>query len=277
MTAVRTTSQASEDSDGLVIVDTYRVAPADSTTAALYDPGVPRAGDRHPDTPSNLAVTRRAQYVQGSRHAFDVVIEYRPLIIIPPQEDPGGNQLDDVTVRSENSIVNAWRIAGKDEPLKFPDDVSAPGQEASDDIGGVLVDNRGTPIDLPLKVLGLHVPVRFAQYAPTGVFYDHWQTRNARQFDIFQPNTVLFTGWSLDIEQSGDGNIVGFMDFAVDPWFHLRQKPFRDVNGDVKLVIDGGPPPLLAPATAGRARTVVWDQPFPETSDLTRLLRLTTG
>jgi len=282
MSAYRLSTEVREEKDGNRYIDVYRVPNVDSQEAALADPDIPETYSVYVDNPAAIVIARSATFVRESVDVYDVTIEAKAVTVANP-EWPGESEpavSGKAGLVASATIIDVWRLEGKssDYQWDFGDiNIDEPGRSASIttafDIGGQYVDVAGEPISHPLRTLSISVPVTFENGAPLQQFYDKWLMRNSKRFDIFEPGRVLFVGYSIEVPlRRGSAAETGKMDFAVDPWYHMRQVPYHNA--------DGGIPKWAKPCAdgaEGHAKVVNWYQPFPQTADLTQLLRLARG
>ena len=268
---INKTSRVSKGEDRLrVYTDVYRVAPVDRPDAALAASGIPQQGDVHPENPAAFAMRIDAEHIEDLVDTYDVTVESDEFQ--GPQLGAFRPSASDIPMSSGGAVLKVWRLDKYGSTLKFPQNASNPGQTQQNDIGGDAVDNAGEPTDHPLKTIQLSLPVRFEKTLPLGLLEALRYTRNSRAFDVFASGTVLFTGWNIPRRPGRQSEVVGHLEFTVDPWLHLRQKVLLDGEG-VPFGFGGEGTPGAEEGNYGRARYVVWHQPFPTTTDLSALLR----
>jgi len=82
--------------------------------------------------------------------------------------------------------------------------------------------------------------------------------RNAANWQGFNAGSVLFTGMNVNHTRDGINEVE--YSLAWDKFYHLRQVPERDENGD-PVVDETATPPI----------NVYWKQPFKQTTDFSFL------
>ena len=216
--------------------------------------GMPSPGDPHPDTPSLVANNYTMAPSSEKPGAWSVTWAYLPPefpLPTGPEPVPDEPDLPFVGLNTSLSltIVDMW----KSDP-EFPSNPSAPG--ATTDIGGTEVHVEGYPISMALSTVDISISNTVtAQTIFAGSMLNAMGKRNASTFMGLPEGTVLYRG--SNVTRVGHSSWDVSYDFAYDPWFHMRQVPARDKDGN-PAVVDGETPTL----------DVYWRQPFPSTVEI---------
>jgi hypothetical protein len=140
---------------------------------------------------------------------------------------------------------DAWR-AGSTLALQN----GTPG--ATTDISGTKIDSGGEPMsvfkiksNLTITRLSLSQPSTFGIWSSIG-------KRNSDAFQGFAIGTLLFTG--ARINPTGRCMYEVQYSFVYDSQFHMKQRPYREQDGKVRLNTDK------------QAQLVTFFQPFPDTT-----------
>ena len=132
---------------------------------------------------------------------------------------------------------------------------SSKAEPAREDIGGTLVSEGGYPISLALPIAEIAINQQRSGFFNAGTYLTKVGKRNSGSWRGFSAGSVLFTG--VDVTQDTFGvNEITFQ-LAFDKYFHLRQVPERDEDGNPKLDLSADPPTM----------NVFFKQPFKETVD----------
>lgn len=148
------------------------------------------------------------------------------------------------------TIIDIWKSnptipANKDNP---PDV----------DIGGTLVSTGGLPVSMALNTAEVHIREKSSGMFSGGTFMLNVGKRNDIVWQGFDAGSLLFTG--MNVNHTRDGvNDIEYM-LAWDKWYHLRQVPERDDDGN-PIVDSSGEDPL----------NVYFRQPFPNTTSFSFL------
>lgn len=138
------------------------------------------------------------------------------------------------------------------------------------DIGGTPTDNAGEPVTAFIVQQDLEIQVRYESFkdVPNLNSLSAVGKRNLTSYLGAEPGRLLYTGMSLS--RDGINSYNASFTFVWDQFFHQRQAPQRDQNGDVILKEDPDSP-------AGEkhfvADTVMMKDPFPDAIEF-RLLGL---
>jgi len=227
--------------------------------------GLPIIGQPHPDSPAIIVGSFSISIIEDRPNAFDITYNYAPPEVVDGDGDPsdpigGGGGDDDsgtidgsdpdsgvtaFTIRVGLSVVDIW----KTDP-DLPDNLDEPARE---DIGGILVSEGGYPISYALPIADIAINQQIAGFMNIGSFLGKIGKRNAGTWNGFDSGSLLFTG--VDISQ----DIFGVNDIqyqlAWDEFYHLRQAPERDEDGNPTLDLTEDPPTM----------NVFFKQPFPNT------------
>jgi hypothetical protein len=271
--------------EGVRYFDTYRVTGKDSDLAATLTQGLPVLGDKLARDPLAVAIAINADFVEGSTNTYDVTVEY--WYAFPDGYGEGVSQPSgpeqtaaQLNASGQAVTVDVWRLDGGSRPWVFPDNVSDPPKVITNpdgtfedwwDMGGEAVDVGGEPVGHFLRQITLQLPMRWTSSVPIQALANLHGSRNSRAFDVFAPDTVLFSHFDITRDLI-TGTAEGTLHLVWDPWYHMRQRVVLDQEGNPLLAPDN--PPWDTYGYVGKAKYVQWYQPFKDTADLTQLLRL---
>lgn len=229
---------------------------------AMNASGIPQLGSPHPESSAAIAGSFTIKEHADRTDTYEVSMSYSPEDEIDPDVG-GGDPLDDdddggvidgadsdsavtaFTIRVGLSIIDIWKSAPN-----LPADINDP---ARLDIGGTLVSEGGYPISLATPTANISINQRFSGFFHAGYYFNKIGKRNSNYWRGFDIGSILFIG--VDVTQDNYGfNEVQFQ-LAFDRWYHLRQVPERDEDGNPKIIIWPDDPNEL---------NVFWKQPFKE-------------
>jgi hypothetical protein len=133
-----------------------------------------------------------------------------------------------------------------------PDSVQATG--TTTDIGGTAIDVAGTPESRIVTQIAYTITVVDRALPSSAVIYQAMGARNSTSFLGWPAGSTVFQGYDATIDPE-TGNTSCTFRFLVDEFYHMRQRPLRNVDGSVQLGAAGS----AYPANAG---TVIFRQPF---------------
>lgn len=235
--------------------------------------GLPYFGEPFPGTVSLGAIDWTISKVDGHAALWLVTWEYQEVsgggvIVQPPP--PGPDEVVDAAVPGyievnaslSASHVDAWRAidnatmkansaAGGTHPSGLP---------TAADMGGVFIDHAGNPVSFILRQFEINITlVRAGRFRPRNMLSYVWK-RNSTSFLDCEPGSVIYAGCSVN--RIGERLFQYNHKFVYDQWFHMRQSPARDLNGDPYLM--SHPQSTLIKV----CEYVRWIQPFPDLTEL---------
>lgn len=211
---------------------------------------LPSLGSPHPNNVFLVARSYSIRVHQDRAGTYDVTYKYQPYDGLEGNVIDGAEAESGVTAFTINvglSIIDIWKSdptisANKSEP-------------AREDIGGTLVSEGGYPISLALPIAEITTTKQFTGYFDAGPYLAHVGKRNDAPWRGFDTGSVLFTG--VDVTQDTLGNNEAQFKCAYDTYYHLRQSPERDEDGNPKVTLSGGTPSMV----------VFFKQPFKATAN----------
>lgn len=223
---------------------------------------LPAYGDVHPNLTGVVALSPRAEKVQGHSDLWLVTWQYRQLAWSPTDKQPNEVGYVDVSANGTGVVQNLWRRHTTAQlDAAFGDGGSWEyGTEVTieTDIGGTPMDSAGEPTSMALA----RVEVQLAETVdtlPNALYLSEFlNRRNNTNFGDVGKGVVLYTGW--DIQRLDLKLWRVSHKFVLDPFRHLAQVPVRNPDGTVMLSNLG----LYANQYAD---TVTWRQPFPNFAD----------
>lgn len=213
----------------------------------LLATGMPAYNDPHPDNDSLFAGGYNFQLNEERANTWIVTWNYTPNLVNAIEEDePSDPDFAAFDAKVTQTIVDMW----KSNPNK-PANINNP---AATDIGGTLVANMGLPISaaLPRADITLKTTLSTSNFQGFG-FLTSVTKRNANTWLGFPAGSVLFKG--VNIARTGPISYDLTYELTWDYWYHLRQVPERDVDGNPKIDL------------TGLELNVFFKQPFPLTVD----------
>jgi len=229
----------------------YDAALSDSSVTlniaqAVYHKSLPQMGDEHPDFVGTLRVVKRAISRMADRHdSYSIAYTYEPML----DEPQAGIEISSSTAAE---FVDKWRT-----DAIYPLDVSDPSDTL--DVGGTKIDSGGEPTsalqkqqtyDTSFETPSVDVPTLFEAMGK----------RNDAVWQGFEKGTLVYLG--VSVSQSGAGLVKRSDKFLYDFDYHLRQTVAPGaLDGDLNPTLD----------SSGNATTIVWRQPFPETTSFDSL------
>ncbi len=122
------------------------------------------------------------------------------------------------------------------------------------DIAGTKVDQQGRPIAVPINTIELQIDIHFDTsdcFINEAVYIDYLNKRNSAACFGFAIGQLLFK--SVVISEIGAEWYQITFRMIADQYYHLRQIPKLDINGNVQLTGTSG---------IGQAADVYWFQPY---------------
>jgi hypothetical protein len=214
---------------------------------------LPALGTPHPSNSFIIATSYSIRANQDRDGTYEVSYRYEPYSALDGNVIDGAEPDSGVTAFTMNvglSIIDIWKA----DPT-LPASKSDPARE---DIGGTLVSEGGYPISLALPVVEITISQRFEGYFDAGIFLEKVGKRNNSSWRGFPTGSVLFTG--VDVTQDTLGNNEAQYKCAYDKYYHMRQSPQRDEDGNPKVTLSGDDPPVPT-------MSVYFKQPFKSTTD----------
>lgn len=220
-----------------------------STGVRLYTP------DRNPVL-GNLIPLSVSVRTQGDKQIqYLVTFKYGLEGLAPDDsfgEDPGAPGFVAFNISQKPVALDLWRAS----------DFSFPPDEYTD-IGGTPMDNAGEPVTAFIIQQELELRVRYEKFSDVPTLDSLSAVGKRNQFSYLgaERGRLLFTGMSLSRDAINSYNAS--FTFVWDQFFHQRQVPKRDQNGDVILIED---PSSSIPAGQKHyvAETVMFKDPFPD-------------
>ena len=220
--------------------------------------GLPQMGQLHPDIGSLWATSWDVAVSNDRAGAWEVSWNYTSG---QPAQTGGGSEdelaeddtlpdgLDGYSMTLGVAIIDIWRAPPRDMP--YPGLRHAPTEV---DIGGTSVSTGGLPISFPISTAEIRIRERVTGFVRGIKFAKHTGTRNSESWQGFAHGSLLYAGTNVNHTRDGVNEIEHTLHW--DNWFHLRQVPVRDDDGNV--VVDGAADPPT---------TVYWKQPFGEVTN----------
>ena len=122
------------------------------------------------------------------------------------------------------------------------------------DIAGTAVDQQGRPIAVPINTIELQIDTYLDTtqcFENEAYFIDYLNKRNSTAIFGYPIGQLLFK--SVVISEVGPEWYQYTYRMIADQYYHLRQVPKLDINGNVQLTGTGG---------VGQAAGVYWFQPY---------------
>tara|TARA_R110000824_G_scaffold401762_1_gene615159 strand:+ start:10121 stop:10921 length:801 start_codon:yes stop_codon:yes gene_type:complete len=221
----------------------------------LFASGVPLLGSTHPDMVGLYANNWNLTVSDDRANAWSLVWNYSTTFVdTQPDEEaedtalPDGLQGFSMTVGV--TIIDIWKA----DPT-MPANRNTP---ATADIGGTTVSEGGLPISMALPTADIRLREKFTGLFEGGKFLSKVGKRNSSYWQGFSAGSVLFTGMNVNHTRDGVNEIEYTL--AWDKWYHLRQVPERDDDGNP--VVDGTADPTI---------NVYFKQPFEDTTNFSFL------
>lgn len=254
--AERISARSSTEGDNARLGRTFTVPEATTLGQALGASGLPSivARDPHPEDPRFRVFERQARQVQGQSSLYEVEVRYK--ILPPPDFDDGGGNEDDIGFRDENSETRAViREAWRSDPTRpqSPATIGSGTIDPSVDIGGTSIDAAGNPTSYVDFVQVMAIEQVIGQKPPLALYRTLVGTRNDATFLDADAGRLLYEG--AVSTRLGPNKYRVIHRFHWDKWYHARQQPVADQNGETAVQVTGTGQPL-------RATKVVWFQPF---------------
>jgi len=235
--------------------------------------GLPYFGEPFPGTTSLGATDWSIARVDGQNDLWSVTWEYQEVtgggtIVQPPP--PAPDEPTDAAVHGyievnaslSASHVDTWRAfdratiiaqcaTGGRHARGIPDQLN---------IGGTHIDAGGHPVSMILRQFEVNITlVRDGRFKPRNLLAFVWK-RNETDFLDCEPGSVLYCGAAVN--RIGERKFQYAHKFVYDQFFHMRQVPMRDMNGEALLGPRPGSPGMSS------AEDVRFVQPFPDLTEL---------
>lgn len=256
--------QITNEGEIRVRMETWRVIGAPTDHAALTHPDLPVVGDTDPNHADFIVSTPPTlEVVEDGDQVYDITVRYEtPLFGVPTIESP------ELTTDYRSEFLSIWRKP----PFKDPDEwgsVDLPEYGPDYDIGGRAVDAAGEPVDEPHFIHEFVLTGTVKAPLNDAIIAALQNHRNSKPIFNRPIGSVLFIG-GFSRKTIGSAVIPIELRFAYDPIWHLRQRVFRDTDGEV-------PYALADPGNSlngTQAKVVNFHQPFPFLADLSLLVNL---
>lgn len=228
--------------------------------------GMPVINQTHPDADYLFATGYRFSLSNQRANTWLVTWDYTPFEVADGGEDdvPVEPEFTGLSVNINQTIIDIW----KSNPNK-PANVSAPlnpaplgsSTPAASDIGGNLVASKGYPISFALPIADITITTNIftANFNGYG-FLSSVSKRNNSSWLGFPAGSVLFKG--VNINKTAPNTYQLTYQLTWDHWYHLRQVPERDEDGNPKIDV------------TGNELYVFFRQPFPQTTSFGFLPRV---
>lgn len=220
--------------------------------------GLPQLGQLHPDIGSLWATSWDVSLSNERAGAWEVSWNYtsaQPASVGGGSEDevaeddslPDG--LDGYNMTVGVTIIDIWKAPPLDFPYSWlrsnPTEV---------DVGGTTVSEGGLPVSYALPTAEIRIREKVTGFLSGRKYMNKVGMRNSDVWQGFGKGSVLYTGMNVNHTRDGVNEIEHTVNW--DMFYHLRQVPVRDDDGEV--VVDGSADPPI---------TVYWKQPFGDTTD----------
>ena len=223
----------------------------------LLASGMPTINQAHPDSPSLFATGYTFSLNEERANTWQVTWSYTPFEVADTEEDePEEAEFTGLDVSVSQVIIDIWKAnpnkpANVDAPLNPAPLGSA--TAAQSDIGGDLVASMGYPISYALPIADITITQNLYTSNFNGYgFLSSVSKRNSAAWLGFPAGSVLFKG--VDITKTSPNSYQLTYNLTWDMWYHLRQVPERDEDGNPKIDV------------TGFELYVFFRQPFPETT-----------
>lgn len=243
-----------------------QVLPTDGTTPAypvdftgIFTATGMEYNQELPDEPGLYLTTYNVNSSDEGTFQWDVEAVYKPDQVINDGGGETGGQFDQINSDIEVLFLDTWRVGPFDnEKVASASDGSI---SDDDDIGGKSVDVAGEPVTRFVTTQSTEITRRFSYFPSFELTVARFLagTRNKDTFMGVPAGFMLFEGANLSRE--GSNTYTMRYRFTYDPIKHQRQVPKRHANGDVVTEEVGSG---ISKSTV--AKTVIWRQPFPQTS-----------
>tara|TARA_Y100000310_G_scaffold345359_1_gene464116 strand:- start:783 stop:1592 length:810 start_codon:yes stop_codon:yes gene_type:complete len=218
---------------------------------------LPSFGDAHPEVESIFASSWTLQLKEDLADAWEVVWSYTDDYVDSggsdnsEEEDDVDDVFTDISVNIGVTLVDAW----KSDPT-MPTNKDNP---ARTDIGGTEIHEGGNPVTHFLPTADISITGTITtQTLNAGGALNLSAKRNAEAWLGFDAGSVVFIG--VDIKKIGTNLYELTYKLAWDKWYHLRQMPNPDPDGNPKVV-----------STATPTLDVFFKQPFKNTTSFSFL------
>ena len=221
----------------------------------MFADSMPIVGAPHPDATGLYAASWSMTVSDDRAGAWNVDWQYTPETTTELPSGGSGDESLPFGVQGYNmtvgvTIIDIWKA----EP-SLPDDLDEP---AESDIGGTNVSEGGLPVSMSLPTADIRIRERSIGMFTGDQYLSRVGKRNAANWQGFNAGSVLFTGMNVNHTRDGINEVE--YSLAWDKFYHLRQVPERDENGD-PVVDETATPPI----------NVYWKQPFKQTTDFSFL------
>lgn len=205
---------------------------------------------REPAAPSSPLICRRIaiEPIADSPN-FDIRAEYETYQNICDASDVGFVSRPPFVRRQSQSSDRMFDLYREGASLPTDGDVTG-----TTDIAGSPVDQQGRPIAVPINTLELQIDTYLDTtvcFENESVFMDYLNKRNSVAAFGFSIGQLLFK--SVVISEVGPEWYQYTYRIIADQYYHLKQVPKLDINGNVQLTGTSG---------VGNAAGVYWFQPY---------------
>ena len=223
----------------------------------LLADGMPTINEAHPDSDILYATGYDFSLNEERANTWEVTWTYTSYQVSDTEEEePIEPDFTGLDVSVSQVIIDIWKA----DPNK-PANINSPlnpaplgsATAAQSDIGGDLVASMGHPISYALPTADITITQNL--YTPVFNGYGFLTKVNKRNDGMwlgFPPGSVLFKG--VDITKTAPNSYELTYNLTWDYWYHLRQVPERDKDGNPKIDI------------TGNELYVFFRQPFPLTT-----------
>jgi len=228
----------------LIYDDVGAADDTDISTVVLFE-SLPQIADLHPDIP-NLRVTKRnVTRTEERSDAYNINYSYEYM-----PDEPDGIALVSESSEVTGQFVDVWRT----KPTR-PISLNNP---SDDDIGGVKIDQAGTPTSILLKQQTYQTSFTHYGSIPVGTLYSATGKRNRTAWNGFEAGFLVYLGVSYQTKTASSYTRTD--KFLYDDFAHLRQIVYS-FDGDLNPKLD----------TDGHADVIRFVQPFPEVTNFDNL------
>jgi len=249
----------SQDGDGgrqgqrgwIVYDDEGGMIPA---SEVMVQSGMPDLGSEHPEITGLYAGSWNIELSDDRPDTWNVIWNYSSAWYNIGDDDEdddeglGGGNVSGYNMTVGLTIIDIWKA---DPNIPTGGSLSDPPRT---DIGGTLVSEGGYPISMALPTADIRIREQFSGFFQAGQILTNVGKRNSHSWQGFAKGSVLFTGMNVNHTREGVNEIEYTL--AWDTWYHLRQTPERDADGNPVVDTSADPPTV----------DVYFKQPFKATT-----------
>jgi len=232
--------------------------------------GLPYFGEPFPGTSGLGAIDWNIELADGHTDLWVVTWQYQEVEfggVTPPGPgevtDPAAPGYIEVNATLSAAHVDIWRAINRAtmDANSLPNATLHPlGNPSALDIGGTPVDSAGYPVSFILRQFELNITlVREGKFDIQKMLAFVWK-RNATAFLSCPAGSLIYCGCSAN--RIGERKFQYSHKFIYDEWYHMRQSPARQADGEVYLM---NHPQISLIKVAEGVRFV---QPFPDLTEL---------